>query len=97
MRILTLGLGAHAQHQVAQARDRALHVGGRLVGVQIGPVHHKGGRRQRTDGQRVVGARKLNLKDALVVLAYARAAARDATGKTGLVHELNRHMLQQVA
>ena len=32
-RILALGLGAHAQHQVAQARDRAFHVGGRLVGM----------------------------------------------------------------
>ena len=26
VRILALGLGAHTQHQVAQARDRALHV-----------------------------------------------------------------------
>ena len=65
--------------------------------MQVRPVHHKGGRRQRTDGQRVVGARKLNLKDALVVLAYARAAARDAAGKPGLVHELDRHVLQQMA
>ena len=97
MRILALGLGAHAQHQVAQARNRAFHVGGRLVGVQVRPVHHKGGRRQRTDGQCVVGTRKLDLKDTLVMLAYARAAARDATGKTGLVHELDRHVLQQMA
>ena len=44
VRIFALGLGAHAQYQVAQARDRTLHVGGRLVGVQVRPVHHKGRR-----------------------------------------------------
>ncbi len=49
---------------------------GQAVGVQVRPVHHKGGRRQRTDGQCVVGTRKLNLKDTLVMLAYARAATR---------------------
>ena len=97
VRILALGLGAHAQNQVAQARDRALHIGGGLVGVQVSPIHHEGGRRQRADGQRIVGTRKLNLKDALVVLTHARATARDAVGKAGLVHELDRHVLQQVA
>lgn len=65
--------------------------------MQIGPIHHKGRRRQRTDGQRVVGTRKLNLKDTLIVLAYAGAATRNAASKTGLVHELDRHVLQQMA
>ena len=32
VRVLALGLGTHAQHQVAQPSDRAFHVGGRLVG-----------------------------------------------------------------
>ncbi len=31
------------------------------------------------------------------MLAHARATARDAAGKTGLVHELDRHVLQQMA
>ena len=45
VRILALGLGTHALNQVAQARDRAVHVGGGLVGMQVGPIHHEGGRR----------------------------------------------------
>ena len=64
--------------------------------MQKRPVHHECGRRKSADRQSVVGTGKLNLKRAVLTRNATRTATGDVTGKTGLAHDLDTQVLQQV-
>ena len=89
-------LATHSKNQIAKRRNGAREIGGRGIAMQKRPVHHKCGRRKSADRQSVVGAGKLNLKRAVLTRNATCTAAGNVTGKTGLAHDLDTQVLQQV-
>ena len=88
--------GAHAQHQVAQARNRTFTSGAgwsacRYAQSIIKAADDSAPMASASSGHSFRPQRHARH-------ARLRVCGRtDATGKTGLVHELDRHVLQQMA
>ena len=68
------GLPAQAANQACERGNRTREVRRRLIGVQIRPIHHEGSGGERTNGERVVGAGDLNVKQAGDRWKYRRRA-----------------------